>query len=807
MRGLLCFCIAVTISALVWVTAPEVGWAFAPTIVHPSERDIDINGIEDALEARVAEAIDSGQPEMAVRVTVTLYSPPTKAELTLFRQMGGDLRFTYEHATYGFAGVLPAVRITDLAEGLGDRLCIIEADVPGSGTLDDSARQSRVRAIVWNPSTGYGLDGNADITIAIFDTGIDVTHTDLSGGRLVFWHDFTTESEPVSTDRNGHGSHVTGIAAGTGAALGSGAVSTLTTTMSGRLPTTNGYGYVDMIKVPVLGSGQVTSNLTWQGTGTGQINLATSGGSWLGGYTSASPPLSHTWTIGSTDVYKARAGNHSGLGGQAYSMLVTYPYTSVGDGFNLFRGMAPACKLACPKILYQNNSGWASEWTAAFDSVAAINSLFNIKVANASVGLNDGATNLALRTAVDGLVSAGTVVTISAGNDYPTYRIPDPGLAEKAITVGSINDFGAMTDYSSNGPVGSVKPDVVAPGGSHSWDSNVGSEITSIDTNVNDAYKTGFADRQANDYTNMYGTSMAAPCAAGLAALMIDAQEQTQGYPWGYNEYEALRIKMLMQMTATETNKLGEESCGNNPALNRGGKDRVEGFGKINGDAAVEAIIRSFMVPPDTSVSFSFGAGVFGRKCWASELIVCGPDTIVISMDVPAGADYDLYIYHPYGVAGEPQISYSSTLAGSGVDEEIRLSVGHVCAFFYLVAKRVSGSGTAVIDLERSEASIAAGGGELQVPIFGQNHPNPFSHGTAIPYSVPGRGQQPVTLKIYDARGALVRTLVQSNLGAGTHRAFWDGKDARGRLVAPGVYFAKLDVSGVTRTMRMTVIR
>jgi hypothetical protein len=177
-------------------------------------------------------------------------------------------------------------------------------------------------------------------------------------------------------------------------------------------------------------------------------------------------------------------------------------------------------------------------------------------------------------------------------------------------------------------------------------------------------------------------------------------------------------------------------------------------------------------------------------------------------MRVPDGADYDLYLYDPYGSAGEPVIIKKSTSAGLGVDEEIRVPLGYVCNPYYLVAKRVSGSGTATIYVARSVSSgIASDQDLLKVPILGSSYPNPFSHSTSIPYGIPGHASQHVSLRIYDARGALVRTLIDADVPAGAHLAPWDGKDNNAGRVASGVYFARLVVGGVARSSQITLVR
>lgn len=87
-----------------------------------------------------------------------------------------------------------------------------------------------------------------------------------------------------------------------------------------------------------------------------------------------------------------------------------------------------------------------------------------------------------------------------------------------------------------------------------------------------------------------------------------------------------------------------------------------------------------------------------------------------------------------------------------------------------------------------------------------QNVPNPFERGTSIRYAL--RRTSRATLRVYDVRGVLVRTLVDRPHAAGVYESYWDGRDDRGRRVASGVYFYRLTgVDGSAHTRKLLMLR
>jgi hypothetical protein len=118
----------------------------------------------------------------------------------------------------------------------------------------------------------------------------------------------------------------------------------------------------------------------------------------------------------------------------------------------------------------------------------------------------------------------------------------------------------------------------------------------------------------------------------------------------------------------------------------------------------------------------------------------------------------------------------------------------------------------AAFDIAGNESSPSTGGTTTTVPLAKHQHlelfpnvPNPFNPTTSIPFTIPF--EAPVRVAIYDARGSLVRVLVDKTTPAGHYDAVWDGRDAKGSPVGSGVYLCRLEHQSDIRTRKIVLIK
>ncbi len=107
----------------------------------------------------------------------------------------------------------------------------------------------------------------------------------------------------------------------------------------------------------------------------------------------------------------------------------------------------------------------------------------------------------------------------------------------------------------------------------------------------------------------------------------------------------------------------------------------------------------------------------------------------------------------------------------------------------------------AIFDLTATDDEFAVS----FVTNLGQNHPNPFNPVTAIKFSLEEAG--PVSLKVFDVNGRVVKTLASGSHAAGEHEMIWNGQDESGSSLASGVYFYRLQADGKTMSKRMVLLK
>lgn len=89
--------------------------------------------------------------------------------------------------------------------------------------------------------------------------------------------------------------------------------------------------------------------------------------------------------------------------------------------------------------------------------------------------------------------------------------------------------------------------------------------------------------------------------------------------------------------------------------------------------------------------------------------------------------------------------------------------------------------------------------------VIGSVYPNPFNPRTTVSFALSKPGK--VSLRVFDARGRAVATLVDRSLPAGRHEEVWDGRDDSGRTVSSGVYMAQLITDSGSSRRKMVMLK
>ncbi len=582
----------------------------------------------------------------------------------------------------------------------------------------DAARQINLDPTVWNVQ---GYKGDPYSSVALIDHGFDPSQACFAGKNIT-WKDFNATNWPVANDTVGHGTKVGAIAVG------------------------NGWNYTDNQGRTIMS--RVTSPYYSSGIEVGKVyylveyavNVSRPGtlnltGSWVANDASIEMKnfsiCNSSGTIVATTVptdlpntnYTLEwAVDASSLG--VYTVITKFRVLQIPISYNIslelrvpqligengynFQGVAPNSKLVALRATTTSESLDALTWIllnyAAFNITTLVMSFTLAQISSTFLEL------------CNALVSAGIVVVAAGGNTGGATNYAGsgyvPGAADKTICVGAITQGNRLTTYSSRGGPSyviynpglvngfTIKPDVVAPGGEFPHNGSISHPLVVPDANTAEEVA---PEKIINDTSEAIGTSFSAPAVAGVAQLLIEALGGAKN--WSYTESQALAVKSVICMTATETNLPRINSTTNesqaspySPSLDRGDKDVQEGYGRINPAAAIQAVTTSWNLEAPAPSGYLWGQNdgpMNATRSWATKVYLNQSYVYNFTLINPGSGDFDLYLYQTVpSTSGDPIIFRRSINAGVGNNEIISDFAVPASGNYYLVIKAVSGEGT-----------------------------------------------------------------------------------------------------------------
>ncbi len=184
-------------------------------------------------------------------------------------------------------------------------------------------------------------------------------------------------------------------------------------------------------------------------------------------------------------------------------------------------------------------------------------------------------------------------------------------------------------------------------------------------------------------------------------------------------------------------------------------------------------------------------------------------DGMVLTISGGDGADNQEYpdAISPYDAAAHVIFEYNASQDGAiaadtGTHRVVYLSFGFEAidnaADRALLMQRA-------LDWLAPDLSAALGDPTPLALCLEQNRPNPFNPTTAIRLSLPTAG--PASLRIFDASGRRVATLLDGPQPAGEQLVAWDGRNDAGQPLASGLYFYRLQSGGGESTRKMLLLK
>lgn len=174
---------------------------------------------------------------------------------------------------------------------------------------------------------------------------------------------------------------------------------------------------------------------------------------------------------------------------------------------------------------------------------------------------------------------------------------------------------------------------------------------------------------------------------------------------------------------------------------------------------------------------------------------------------IPAGTQYKMRVWARGAdlrgkawmpVDPEPSLWQVQATDSTFSNGDIAFLTCHTAAKFFYIELAPPGS----VSVEPQPYARVVTLGKAEVL---QNVPNPFNPETRIDFSLVEAGV--ATLRVYDAQGRAIRTLMNELRPKGRYSVHWDGRDDSGNRMASGVYFYELTIGGDRSSRKMILLK
>ena len=178
---------------------------------------------------------------------------------------------------------------------------------------------------------------------------------------------------------------------------------------------------------------------------------------------------------------------------------------------------------------------------------------------------------------------------------------------------------------------------------------------------------------------------------------------------------------------------------------------------------------------------------VIDTSDWSTTIIPLDADADPRDVDI---LDSELHAFITGGAISPTAAVYVIELVGNTLKSTIPVGGNPNCV---------------AVQAQMTSADVGVAGETVETSLRLGCHPNPFNPKTTIEFYLPERGA--MDLAVYDVSGRRVALLEHGTMGAGEHRAEWDGRCGDGSAAATGVYFMRLRTMDGSKTVKAVLLK